>query len=316
MTILIDTSGSVGHVAVAAAAAESLRSDLELMLVGDQHQISQWLAEVGYDPAHLEVCHAPVGVSQAARKLEEIGGGALVTAAPSEEVVAAARTQMTLLEGAKPALCAVYPTARRRGDRQDPFVLILDVGASFEASDTDLYTYARMGAAYASRVSRNHRPKVAVLAQEIAGLWGPAAAVEALSRLEADTNMDCVGAVGGNEVCYGASDVIVTSGFVGNTVARLLEGVGEVARQVAESAQDSSVRWRMAYKVVEPELNSMLAFTDWKEYGGAPLLGYDKPVLVADPTADVEALQRAIRLAAKAIRLDVVGAVAKGLGAA
>jgi glycerol-3-phosphate acyltransferase PlsX len=313
MTVVIDTSGPVTPAAIAAGAAASLQLDLDLVFVGDEPMIALALEAVSYDAARLMVRHATGGVADAARVLAQTPGGALVTTAPSHQVVAAAANELRQLPGARPALCAVYPTARRRGDRKDPFVLILDVGAAFEASAEDLVTYARMGSAYASRVSRNENPRVAVLAREIAGTLGPPAAVEALHRIENDGSVLCVGPVGGLEVCYGKADVIVTSGFLGDMVAQLLQGVGEVAEQLAQSAQESSVRWRMAYKIMERELSALKGLTDWKEYGGAPLLGYDKPVLVADPMAGPEAMGRAIKLAAKAVRLDVVGAVAEGL---
>lgn len=313
MTIVIDSSGPAARNMIEAASAVSLNRDLDLLLVGDERNIADTLAATSHDPARLMVRHADGGPEAAMRVAEEARGTALVTAAPAAQVVQSAAETLSLIEGARPALCAVYPTGRRRGARKDPFVLILDVGAQFDASADELVTYARMGSAYASRISRNPRPKVAVLAREIAGLLGPASAVEAIARLEADGDIDCMGAVGGLEVSYGAADVIVTSGFLGNTVARLLEGVGSVAEQLARSAQGSSMRWRMAYKVIEGELEAMRGLTDWKEYGGAPLLGYDRPVLVTAENAVPQALERSIRLAAKAIRLDVVGAVARGI---
>ncbi len=312
MTIVIDTSGPAARAMIEAASSVSLLRDLDLLLVGDESEIAATLEQTSHDPARLMVRHATGGTSAATAVAAQTPGAALVTAAAAASVVAAAAKGLTRSAGARPALCAVYPTGRRRGARKDPFVLILDVGAAFDASADDLVAYARMGAAYASRISRNPQPKVAVLAREIAGKLGPDEAVEAIARLMDDPSIDCIGAVGGLEISYGAADVIVTSGFLGNTVARLLEGVGSVAEQLAKSAQDSSMRWRMAYKVIESQLESMRGLTDWKEYGGAPLLGYDRPVLVTAENAEHAALERAIRLAAKAIRLDVVGAVAHG----
>jgi phosphate acyltransferase len=315
MTIVIDTSGPAVRNMIAAASLVSLHRDLDLLLVGDEAEIATALSTTSHDPARLMVRHAAGGTACAVEVVQETPGAALVTAASAASVVMAAAEGLTLIEGARPALCAVYPTGRRRGARKDPFVLILDVGARFDAEAQDLVAYARMGAAYASRISRNPRPKVAVLAREIAGRLGPDEAVAAIAALEADPEIDCIGAVGGLEVSYGSADVIVTSGFLGNTVARLLEGVGSVAEQLAQSAQESSMRWRMAYKVIESQLDSMRGLTDWKEYGGAPLLGYERPVLVTAENAEPEALERAIRLAAKAIRLDVVGAVSLGIKA-
>ena len=52
------------------------------------------------------------------------------------------------------ALAAVYPTRGRAARRRIPFSLILDVGATVEATAEDLVAFAVMGAAYARIISR------------------------------------------------------------------------------------------------------------------------------------------------------------------
>ena len=65
--------------------------------------------------------------------------------------------------GGSCALGAVYPTERRRGAQDDPFSLILDAGLTLDVSADDLVSFAIMGSAYASRISKNPAPRVALL---------------------------------------------------------------------------------------------------------------------------------------------------------
>ncbi len=164
-----------------------------------------------------------------------------------------------------------------------------------------------MGSAYASRVSRNPRPSVALLGPSITP--GPPALAQAAAMLRKDPNIHCIGQINGLDIPRGSADVIVCAGEVGNIVIRLLEGVGEVAQHMARSIQEQSIRGRLAVQALSNDMASMASITDWKEYGGAPLLGYDRPIIATDPDARAEAIDRAIRLAVKTIRTDIIGAI-------
>lgn len=313
MKVILDVTGGrdAPGAALEAAAALSLDRPLELTLVGDQHQITEGLSRLAHDPARLIVHHSPSGeLSVAMGLLAADPGAALVTASDPARLLEAASAHLNLLPGVdKPALCAVYPTARRRGKAKDPFVLLLDVGAAFEASAEELVGYARMGSAYAAQISRNPKPAVALLAVQRGQRLGPPEVARAAAMLEADPNLHFIGPVSGVDIPRGSADVIICQGYVGQTVIGLLEGVGEVAVSLARSLQEHSIRGRLALQAISGDIQSFSSLTDWKEYGGAPLLGYDRPIIVADADAPAESLSRAVRLAVKTIRTDIIGAI-------
>lgn len=323
MPILVDAAPSLDPqaplAALHAAAAMSLRRELELILVGDEAWITTELSRLAHDPTHLMVRHAdpePPGASlhRAAELMARGQGGALVTAGDPALLVQAAQEHLELLPGApQPALCAVYPTARRRGSAHDPYVLILDVGAAPQADAQALVGFARMGSAYASRISRNHKPRVALLAGEFNQQIYPPAAQEAVEVLRQDPQLHWLGTLDAVDIAQGAADVIVCEGYTGRTVIRLLEGVGDIAEQLARSASKQNMKWRLAMQMISDGMGRMQSIADWKNYGGAPLLGYPNPIICASPHSDAEAMGRAIRLAAKAIRKDIPEALRQGL---
>jgi glycerol-3-phosphate acyltransferase PlsX len=62
-------------------------------------------------------------------------------------------------------------------------------------------------------------------------------------------------------------------------------------------------------------ITAVREFTDWENYGGAPLLGLDRAVIVTQANSGRRAFLNAIRLGAKIDRLQVLEAVAAGVAA-
>ena len=173
-----------GPAATVAGAAEISRKPdgPTLLLVGDQDTIRAELARSPHDAARLRVVHAAEWIEQDEKPSEALArkpgssilvATALVKSGEADVLVSAgntgavtlacARTFARLPGIARAALGAVYPTERRRGEKDDPFSLILDAGLTLEVSADDLCGFAVMGSAYAARISRNPRPKVGLL---------------------------------------------------------------------------------------------------------------------------------------------------------
>ncbi len=314
MGILIDVSGGANppHTAIQAAAELTLQGrQSELILVGEEKSVTKALSTIGHDPANLVVKHVPEGQTTLSRAMELLAAGegdALVTATRGDELVNHAREHLRLISGVRqPALCAVYPTPKRRGKRQDNYVLILDVGARLDANADELVGFARMGAAYASRVSRNKRPKVGLLAPR--GIErGSDATRAAAAFLLQERGLEFCGGVTGTEIATGNVDVIVCDGYGGSLVRQFLEGIPSIVTQFAGSAQ-SLFKRSLTQRLISDDIEQLKSRTDWKGYGGAPLLGYEFPVIITDPDVGPGAVQNAIKLAGRAVHEDIVGAV-------
>src|SRR5438445_230786 len=79
----------------------------------------------------------------------------------------------------------------------------------------------------AARIAKNPRPRVALLSNGTEEVKGPRDVVDAHRLLKDHTAINFVGNVEGVDIPRGTADVIVTSGFVGNVVLKMLEGVSE-----------------------------------------------------------------------------------------
>lgn len=334
ITIALDAMGGDRGVEVNMRAAARLSredGDVRVLCVGDMDAMQRQLDELPHDPARLLLAPAIGAVSMDASPAAALAQApecsiltacALVAAGEASAVVSAGHTGATVLAAARSferlpgirraALASVYPTARGRGPHDDPFALMLDVGATLNATAADLVGFAIMGAAYSSVVSEVARPRVALLSNGTEANKGTPEIVEAHRRLSGGS-LKFAGNVEGLDIPKGTADVVVCAGFLGNVVLKMLEGMGDVIRSVTEEASSRRLQWRLALSMLEGGLSEIERLTDWEAYGGAPLLGFDRPVIKAHGRSEARAIRNACRVAAKTVRGDLVGRIREGV---
>ena len=322
---------------VKAAAALSIERrsgerPLHLLLVGDAPRLSALLYELRHDAERIAIHHAKdfvamdesprvaldakpdASIAVAARLCAEGRADALVSAGNTGASVLACQRYFRRLDGVRRcALAAVYPTEMRRGEKDDPFSLILDVGATLDVTADDLVSFAIMGSAYAARISKNPKPKVALLSNGAEAGKGPKEVVEAHAKLKSLHSVDFIGNVEGVDIPRGVADVVVCSGFVGNVVLKMLEGVSETVVRLAHYAYKEKLMWRAGLAMLSGGIGKLKELTDWKQYGGAPLLGFDRLLIKAHGRSHAPAIQNAIKVAKKSVTSGLLYDIERGL---
>ena len=335
VTIAFDVMGSDhGPAEVVRGAAQlSLEAPhIHALLVGDRELIDAALADTKHRAERISVQHADefVGMDEkpaealsrkkhasvlvAAQLVAEGEAQALVSAGNTGAGVLACARHFNLIPGVRrAALAAVYPTRGTRGAKEDPFSLILDVGATVEATAEDLVAFAVMGSAYARIISRNEHPKVALLSNGIEPQKGPPRVVEAHGKLASLAGLNFVGNVEGVDIPKGTVDVIVTDGFVGNVCLKMLEGVHETVVELARYAYKEKLRWRAGLAMLSSGIQRIKDVTDWEQYGGAPILGFDRIFIKAHGRSKARAITNAGKVAAKAVAHQLGTSIQEGL---
>ncbi len=303
-----------------------------VVLVGDEGALRAELAKHRHEASRISVVHAPhvcgmedkpretldakpdCSVLVAARLVAAGEADVLVSAGNTGGVTLACAREFGRLPGvARAALGAVYPTERRRGEKSDPFSLILDAGLTLEVGADDLVAFAVMGSAYARAISRNPRPRVALLSNGSEAGKGPASVIAAHERLARATDLEFIGNVEGMDIPRGTADVVVTAGFTGNIVLKMLEGVSETAMRLARYAGETSLRYRAGLMLLAPAIARVRQATDWQEYGGVPILGFDRLCIKAHGRSTPRAIGNALKVASITARKDLVSAMREGL---
>jgi glycerol-3-phosphate acyltransferase PlsX len=319
---------------VKGVATASLETAIECLLVGDEPRIQAVLDTLSYDPAHIRIHHAADAVEmhesprealRAKRDTSILVGASLVAQGQADALVSAGNTGACLLACArefktckgvrKPALASVYP---RHTDHagQDELALLLDVGATVRCDAADLVQFAVMGSAYAQRISKVARPRVALLNMGVESFKGGDVLAEAHERLAAMAGINFVGNVEGNDIAKGRADVIVCEGLLGSVVLKFIEGIADVVTDVASNAVKQRWVWRLGMRLLSRSLREVAHLTDYPDYAGAPLLGFEQLLVKVHERSKAPAIANAVKLAAKAVRDGVVPEIATGIQAA
>jgi phosphate acyltransferase len=331
VTIAFDVMGSDhGPLEIVRGAAQLTLDTphIHALLVGDRGQIDQALTQVRHHAERVAVHHAPdfvamhekpnaaldarpnASVLVAAKLVHDGEAQAMVSAGNTGAGVLACARTFTLIPGVRrAALATVYPTAVGRGEKNDPFSLILDVGATVDASADDLVAFAVMGSIYARIISKNENPTVALLSNGTEAQKGPARVVEANQKLQNLPGLRFIGNVEGVDIPKGTADVVVCDGFVGNVCLKMLEGVSETVVELAKYAYKEKLLWRAGLAMLSSGIERIKEVTDWEQYGGAPILGFDRVFIKAHGRSKSRAISNAGKVAARAVSHDLANAI-------
>lgn len=320
-TIAIDAMGGdhAPEAIVEGVAWLSLNTEGHTLLVGDEEAIKRCLDATKHNSSRLDVVAADGVIPMDAKPREALDqqpraslplAAQMVHAGEADALVSAGNTGAVILSCARhfqrlqgvrrTALAAVYPTEQNHGPGSDPFSLMLDVGANLRVSADDLVAFALMGSAYASVISNNPQPTVALLNNGTEANKGPAELVEAYQRLKAHPGIRFLGNIEGLDIPAGTADVVVCDGFTGNVVLKMLEGVNETVKRLARMAYRDRLSWKLALFLLGTGIKKLKKLTDWRQYGGAPILGFDRLCIKAHGRSTPRAISNAVKVARKA----------------
>src|SRR3954462_8780366 len=290
ITVAVDANGAdLGPSEVAQGAAEAASHGVRVLLYGPAD-------EIGPARDGVEIIDAPVSIAKAADPI------AAVRATPDASIVRAARAVAdgdadALVSGGStgPGLAAgLFNIRRARGIHRpalaipvpvpDHPVIIVDVGANVEVRSEHLVQFGFMGAALAEAILGVERARVGLLSIGEEEAKGTPLVVEAHAalrdRMAEGGTYDFVGNVEGNEIPMGRADVIVTDGFTGNVVLKLMEGVSEAMLRNIRRVAESSPRAKAGGMLLRPALLEFRDVIDPESAGGAYLLGLRRLAVV------------------------------------
>ena len=280
----------------------------ELVIVGDEHKIAEIMKSEGIDQNEFEIVNAPNVLtmedeptsvikskkdSSMAVAFSLVKDGvcdAFVSAGNSGAVLVGATMIVKRIKGVKrAALAAVFPS-------ETGPLMLTDVGANTECKPEYLVQFGIMGAEYMKKMFGIKEPKIALLNNGTEEHKGQPLQQETY-KLFKETVPEFIGNVEGREIAFGGSDVVVADGFSGNIALKTYEGIGKMMAANIKGIFKKSILTKIGALFVLKHLNQFKAKFDYKEYGGAPLLGICKPVIKAHGSSDAKAFKNAIRQA-------------------
>lgn len=317
-TVAVDLLGGDGAPEVVAdALARVAEHDLDLIVVGPAERARDLLADRGLtgirvvdagraapmagNPLGILREHDDVTVTVAAGLVRAGLADAWVSAGHTGAAVAAAVLTLGRLSGmARPALAVVVPALAGP-------VVLLDAGASTEATPDVLRQFALAGWAYATSLGLID-PAVGLLTIGTESGKGDAvrrSADELLRGFLPAVGVRYAGPVEGHDLALGqAAQVVVTDGFTGNVLLKGIEG----------AALWAAHRMGAAYGDPAPAREVVRA-TASGDFAGGMLLGVQGVTVVGHGAATPDQVAACIRLAGRSARMGLVPATQRALAA-
>lgn len=235
------------------------------------------------------------------KSLKETKADAFISAGNTGALMAAGLFYTKRLKGVeRPALAPIFPTLCGKG------VLVLDVGANAEAKPEHLHQYACMGSVYAEKVLGYCNPRVGLLNIGTEPGKGTELTKSTYLLLDNESTINFVGNIEARELFYSPCDVLVCDGFSGNLLLKTTEGVAKAIFDQLKKEFTKNLFTKLAAAILKPGLVRFKNSMDYKEHGGAPLLGLASPVIKAHGSSDARAIYNAVRQARTFVEQNVI----------
>jgi glycerol-3-phosphate acyltransferase PlsX len=306
--------GDRGAAEIVGGALDARSPDVEPVLFGprglETHglELVETMQEIAMDEKPGEAVRAKPDSSlvAAVRAVAEGRADAVVSAGNTGAMLAAGLLELRRLPGVlRPAIAVVIPA--RRG----PSVL-LDAGANADARPEHLLQFAHMGSVFAEEILGVRDPQVRLLSIGEEAEKGNQLTLEAHALLR-EAGLRFAGNAEGRDLLAGAADVVVTDGFTGNVALKLMEGTIRNLLAAFRDEITATRRGTIGGLLIRPAVRRLRARLDPDTYGGAYLLGLRGLVVIAHGNSSRRAIANAVRLAARGVDHDVVGALARRL---
>jgi glycerol-3-phosphate acyltransferase PlsX len=242
-----------------------------------------------------------------ARMCREGRADGWTSAGNSGAIMAAALLIQGRIRGVeRPALGSIVPT-------RDGFAYFLDVGANVDSKPEYMTQFAAMGAVYAREMLGRPEPRVGLLSNGEEEGKGDELVRETARRLKGSFP-GFVGNVEPKDIYGARADVVVADGFVGNVAIKMAEATAEFLFRNLREEIPKTMTGKLGGLLIRPSMRHIRERIDWREFGGAPLLGIDGVAVVAHGRSDARAMKNAIRVTRDAVQNDLVGKIRAEVG--
>ena len=265
--------------------AVNARSDIQVLLVGQEDVVREELAKYTYPGDQIQVVHAeevietaepPVNAIRRKKRSSIVIGMNMVKQKEADAFVSAGSSGAILVGGQvivgrikgieRPPLAPLIPTEKGVS-------LLIDCGANVDARASHLVQFAKIGSIYMENVMGVKNPRVGLVNIGAEEEKGNALVKETFPLLKECKELNFIGSVEARDIPQGVCDVIVCEAFVGNVILKLYEGVGATLISKVKQGMMTSLRSKIGALLVKPALKETLKSFDASQYGGAPLLG-------------------------------------------
>ena len=274
-----------------------------LILIGDQPSIQNLLKAHHLAEGHLLIAHAPevIGMHEHPTKalkekpassisvgfqlLAEGKIDAFISAGNTGAMMVGALYSIKAIPGVlRPTIGAYLP--RENGE----LGLLVDVGLNADCKPENLVQFAVLGSLFAQYILKFTNPRVGLINIGEEEGKGNILAQAAYGLLKENKKINFIGNVEGRDLLMDKADVMVCEGFTGNVLLKFAESIYDLVKRRNISDEHFS---RFNFEI----------------YGGVPILGVNKPVIIGHGISHAVAFSNMILMAEKMIINNLVGKI-------
>ena len=280
-------------------ALDNLADGIEIVLIGDQDQITSELKKHQVDSSAFSIVHAPDIIEmgdhptkafvQKPNSSIAVGFG-LLKKGQIDGFASAGNTGAMFVGGymsVKPIPGILRPCISSVLPKLDGGVnVILDVGANADCKADVLYQFGILGSLFAEHVCGVKTPRVGLLNIGEEETKGNMLTIAAHEMMKDSTDFNFCGNIESRHLFDDECDVIVCDGFSGNVILKQAESVYSLIKQ----------------RQIEDDYFDRF---NYENYGGTPILGLNKTVVIGHGISNAVAIKNMIVLTADVVEADL-----------
>ena len=276
------------------------KDHVKLTLIGDENQLNALIQEHNINPASINLVHASqvIGMQEhptkALKEKQESSisiGFHLLAASKTDAFISAGNTGAMMVGAlysikaitgiSRPAIGAYIP-----GDN-GKLALLVDVGLNADCKPENLSQFALLGVLFSRYILNIENPRVALINVGEEEGKGNILCQAAYPLLKENDRINFIGNIEGRDLLKDKADIYVCDGYTGNILLKFAESIYDIVQQ----------------RKIDDEYFNRFNF---EMYGGVPVLGVNKPVIIGHGISTAGAFNNMILMAKKMIEQDFI----------
>lgn len=279
--------------------------ETNLLLIGNENVISELISTYNISKQYLQVVHASEVIEMhehptkalKEKKHSSINIGFQLLAGGKADAFISAGNTGAMMVGALFSIKAIEgvlrPTIGAYMPREDGKLgLVVDVGLNADCKPENLSQFAMLGSLFTKHILGFDNPRVGLVNVGEEEGKGNILTQAAYPLLKENKQINFIGNVEGRDLLTGKADVMVCEGFTGNIILKFAESIYDIVQR---------------RQINDEHFNRF----NFEIYGGVPVLGVNKPVIIGHGISHAVAFKNMISMAEKMVQKDLIGKIKK-----
>ena len=274
--------------------------DVKLTLIGDENKLNPLLEEYSIPKENITVVHAseviemqehPTKALKEKQKSSISIGFHLLAASRTDAFISAGNTG-AMMVGALYSIKAITGVSRPAIGAYIPgdngkLSLLVDVGLNADCKPENLSQFALLGSLFSRYILNFENPRVGLINVGEEEGKGNILCQAAYPLLSENDRIHFIGNVEGRYLLMDKAEVYVCDGYTGNIILKFAESIYDLVQK---------------RKINDEYFNRF----NFEMYGGVPVLGVNKPVIIGHGISTAGAFNNMILMAKKMIEQDFI----------